>query len=44
VKTVLDPFLGIGHAGAAAVSLGLDFVGFEIVEDYLEAAKAVVVE
>ena len=35
---VLDPFLGIGHAGAAAVSLGLDFVGFELDETYLREA------
>jgi len=43
-RLVLDPFLGIGHAGAAAVSLGLDFVGFEIDGDYLETARAVICE
>lgn len=39
-KTVLDPFLGIGHAGVAAVGLGLDFVGFEIDAGYLAEAEA----
>jgi site-specific DNA-methyltransferase (adenine-specific) len=37
-QLVLDPFLGIGHAGAAAVSLGLDFVGFEIDPEYFGEA------
>jgi site-specific DNA-methyltransferase (adenine-specific) len=37
-KLVMDPFLGIGHAAAAAVSLGKDFVGFEIDREYLRAA------
>jgi site-specific DNA-methyltransferase (adenine-specific) len=38
VRTVMDPFLGLGHAGVAAVELGLDFVGFEIDPDYYAAA------
>lgn len=37
-KTVLDPFLGIGHAGVAAVGLGRDFVGFEIDPAYFAEA------
>jgi site-specific DNA-methyltransferase (adenine-specific) len=37
---VLDPFLGIGHAGAAAVSLGIDFVGFELDAAYMGEAIA----
>jgi site-specific DNA-methyltransferase (adenine-specific) len=39
-RTVLDPFLGLGHAGVAAVELGLDFVGFEIDPGYLAQAEA----
>jgi site-specific DNA-methyltransferase (adenine-specific) len=38
IRLVLDPFLGIGHAAAAAVSLGLDFAGFEIDRAYLSEA------
>jgi site-specific DNA-methyltransferase (adenine-specific) len=37
---VLDPFLGIGHAGAAAGSLGIDFVGFELDAAYMGEAIA----
>jgi site-specific DNA-methyltransferase (adenine-specific) len=38
--TVLDPFLGLGSSGVAAVNLGLDFVGIEMDKHYLaEAAK-----
>lgn len=37
---VLDPFLGIGSSALAALNLGLDFVGYEIDEEYLEAAKS----
>jgi site-specific DNA-methyltransferase (adenine-specific) len=36
--TVLDPFLGLGSTGVAAVSLGLDFVGIELDELYLKEA------
>jgi len=39
-RTVMDPFLGLGHAGVAAVRLGLDFVGFEIDPAYLAEAEA----
>ncbi|MFH0821788.1 MAG: site-specific DNA-methyltransferase [Pseudomonadota bacterium] len=39
VSMVLDPFLGIGHTAVACARLGVGMVGFEIDEDYLEAAK-----
>jgi site-specific DNA-methyltransferase (adenine-specific) len=38
-KLVLDPFLGIGNTAIACVRLGIDFVGFEIDEDYMGEAK-----
>jgi site-specific DNA-methyltransferase (adenine-specific) len=41
-SVVLDPFLGIGHAGVAAVSLGMNFVGFEIDAEYLHAARSLI--
>ncbi len=37
---VLDPFLGIGNSAIAAFRVGVDFVGFEIDEEYLETARA----
>jgi site-specific DNA-methyltransferase (adenine-specific) len=40
VKTVLDPFLGIGNSAVAAKNLGVKtFIGFEIDETYLAEAK-----
>jgi site-specific DNA-methyltransferase (adenine-specific) len=36
---VLDPFIGTGTTAVAAKSLGWDFVGFDIDEDYLNFAK-----
>lgn len=41
-RLVLDPFLGIGHAAVAALSLGIDFVGFEIDPEYLAEAEEAV--
>jgi site-specific DNA-methyltransferase (adenine-specific) len=38
VKTVLDPFLGLGNTAIAAGRLGLNFVGIELDEHYLEEA------
>jgi site-specific DNA-methyltransferase (adenine-specific) len=35
---VLDPFLGLGSTGVAAVKLGLDFVGVELDPHYLKEA------
>jgi len=37
---VLDPFLGLGNTGVAAVRLGLDFVGIELDAHYLREAVA----
>jgi len=36
---VLDPFLGSGSTGMAAVGLGYGFIGIEIDKDYLEIAR-----
>ncbi len=35
---VMDPFLGLGHAGRAAVELGADFVGCELDPEYYAVA------
>ena len=44
-STVLDPFLGIGHAGVAAVRAeAKEFLGFEIDGEYLSTAKSVIAE
>lgn len=37
-KLVLDPFLGLGHTALACLSLGVDFVGFEIDAAYFAQA------
>ena len=36
---VLDPFMGSGTTGVAAINLGHKFIGIEISGDYLEIAK-----
>lgn len=36
--TVLDPFMGVGGTGVAAVSLGRDFIGIEIDENFYNIA------
>jgi site-specific DNA-methyltransferase (adenine-specific) len=40
VRRMLDPFLGIGNSAVAARRCGVpEFIGFEIVEDYLAEAR-----
>jgi site-specific DNA-methyltransferase (adenine-specific) len=36
--TVVDPFLGLGSSALACATLGVDFVGIEMDEDYLREA------
>ncbi len=40
IDLALDPFLGIGNSAIAAEKLGVDFVGFEIDEEYLDIARS----
>ena len=35
---VLDPFMGSGSTGVAALALGRSFIGFESVEEYVDVA------
>jgi DNA modification methylase len=37
-ETVLDPFMGSGSCGAAAVALGRSYTGIEIDPDYFDVA------
>jgi len=37
--TVLDPFMGSGSTGKAAVREGMDFIGIEREDEYMEIAK-----
>ncbi|MBN2385186.1 site-specific DNA-methyltransferase [bacterium] len=41
VTTVLDPFLGLGNTALACLDLGVDFIGFEIDQSYLQQALLV---
>jgi site-specific DNA-methyltransferase (adenine-specific) len=38
ITTVADPFLGLGSTAVACAHLGLDFIGIEMDESYLEEA------
>jgi len=38
--TVLDPFMGSGSTGVAAVELGIDFIGIEKEQTYMDIAVA----
>ncbi|MEW6349867.1 MAG: site-specific DNA-methyltransferase [Thermodesulfobacteriota bacterium] len=42
VDRVLDPFLGIGNTAVACARLGVEMVGFDIDEEYLRVADAMV--
>jgi site-specific DNA-methyltransferase (adenine-specific) len=45
VRTMLDPFLGIGNSAVAAQRCGVkNFIGFEIDETYLAEAKRRIVK
>jgi len=37
-NTVCDPFMGVGSTGVAAISLGRKFIGFELEQEYYDAA------
>ena len=37
--TVLDPFMGSGSTGKAAVLEGFNFIGIDMVEEHVEIAK-----
>jgi len=39
-QVILDPFMGSGTTGMACKKLGRDFVGMEMMEEYMEIAKA----
>jgi site-specific DNA-methyltransferase (adenine-specific) len=38
VQTALDPFLGLGNTAIAAATVGVDFIGIEIDQHYLQEA------
>ena len=37
---ILDPFMGSGSTGKAAMLEGFQFIGIELEADYIEIAKA----
>ncbi len=44
IRRALDPFVGIGASAVAAVRVGVDFIGFDVDEEYLEIARRRVAE
>ena len=36
---VYDPFMGIGSTALACISLGVNYIGTEIDQDYIKIAK-----
>jgi site-specific DNA-methyltransferase (adenine-specific) len=40
----MDPFMGIGSTALAAITLGVDYIGFEIDPAYREIAEARIAE
>lgn len=40
IRRVMDPFLGLGSTALAAARLGVDCIGFDLDEGYLEIAQA----
>ncbi|PVX24132.1 MAG: site-specific DNA-methyltransferase [Candidatus Bathyarchaeum sp.] len=38
-RLVLDPFMGIGNTAVACLRLGVDYIGFEMDESYVETAE-----
>jgi site-specific DNA-methyltransferase (adenine-specific) len=43
-KLVLDPFMGIGSTAVACMKLGIDYIGFEVDEDYIEIAEKILAD
>lgn len=39
VRRVMDPFVGLGSTALAAARMGLDCIGFDLDENYLEVAR-----
>ncbi len=40
IKLAVDPFLGLGSSAVACAKLGINFVGIELDEHYLEGSRA----